>query len=180
MKRGRSYDEFDIDNFYNKKRCISAPNSSTDRIIRSGHYPDLIESSTIDFRSKHLILDFKRRQHLLWICDDLLGPYYENYIHVADYSELDRAIDRACKGLAWKRLASITNHGYFPAGEFGRYMAKTNTLIVSIRELMLVHIEKSNIPGYNLFVRIEQKKSCDSMGYHFSCDAQGKIDHFRP
>ena len=126
-------------------------------------------------------LDFERRQRLLWICDDLLGPHYEKYFHTADYSELDQAVGYACKGLAGDRLVSIILDGYFTAGKFpAKTKFLTNTLVVSARERMLVHIEKSNKPGYNLFIRIEQKRSSDSMSYHFSCDAKGNIDHFRP
>ena len=174
MKRARSYDEFDEDCFHPRKRSVPIRNPATNRAILD--YQDLIESSTSYFRSKHLILDFERRHRLLWICDDLLGPYYEEFFHVATHSELDRAVGRACKGLAWHRLTSISNHGFFTAGDFP---AKTNTLIVSARERILIHIEKSNKPGYDLFIGIEQKKSCDGMSYHFRCDSEGKIDHFR-
>ena len=175
MKRGRSYDEFDEEDFQPRKRCVPFRNPVTKRVIFD--YQDLIESSTSDFRSKHMILDFDRRQRLLWICDDLLGPYYEDFFHVETDSELDQVVSRACKGMAWDRLVSISNNGFFTAGDFP---AKTNTLIVSFRERMLVHLEKSNKPGYDLFMRIEQKKTFDGMNYHFSCDSKGKIDHFRP
>lgn len=179
MKRGRSYGEFDDDHFYPRKRYVPLRNPVNDRVILD--YQDLIESSTREFRSKHLILDFERRQRLLWICDDLLGPHYEKYFHTADYSELDQAVGYACKGLAGDRLVSIILDGYFTAGKFpAKTKFLTNTLVVSARERMLVHIEKSNKPGYNLFIRIEQKRSSDSMSYHFSCDAKGNIDHFRP
>ena len=174
MKRARSYDEYD-DHFYPRKRYIPIRNPTTNRVIHD--YEDLIESSTGYFRSKHMILDFERRMDLLWICDDLLGSYYEKCIHAASCTELVQAVDDACEGLALKRLNSIMKYGFFTAGDCP---TDTNTLIVSARERMLVHIEKSNYPGYDLFIRIEQKKSCDSMSYHFSCDATGKFDHFRP
>lgn len=181
MKRASSYDEFDEDHFYPRKRYVPLPSSATKRVILD--YQDLIESSTSDFRSKHLILDFERRQRLLWLCDDLLGPYCEKYFHTTDYSELDQAVGDACRGLAWNRLVSIIIDGYFTAGGFpAGTKFLTNTLIMSATYAhgMLVHIEKSNKPRYNLFIGIEQKKSCDSMSYHFSCDARGNIDHFRP
>ena len=84
-------------------------------------------------------MDFKKRQRLLWICDDLLGSYYEKCIHAASCTELVQAVNDACSGLAFKILVSIMKHGFFTTREFA---AETNTLIVSARERMLVHIEK--------------------------------------
>ena len=178
----RSYEHCN-DNYYNShgnkqfKTELYVPirNPSTQRKIVD--YEHLIESSTGDFYSKHLIGDLDNRLRLLWLCDELLGEKYERYLHVPCCTELYDAVERACTGLAWTRFRSILNQGYFFAG---REIADTNTLVVSARDRMLLHIQESSWPGYKLFVRIEQKNSCESMSRHFSFDAAGKIDHYRP
>ena len=181
MKRSYDYNDEYYNSYlpgskrYRTERFVPIRNPSTNSQILD--YEDLIDSSTSDFQSKHLILDFQDRQRLLWLCDDLLGSKYEQFLHVPFCTELYDALENACRGQAWRRLRSILNHGFFNAGE---YPAETNTLIVSARERMLCHIERSNFPGYALFVRIVQKKTCEGISYHLTCDGNGKIDHYRP
>ena len=44
-----------------------------------------------------------------------------------------------------------------------------------MQERILVHLDKSELQGYVLFVRIERKRNING---HFKRDHDGKIDHF--
>ena len=137
-------------------------------------YEDLLVSCTDDFAQKHLILNQEKRSQLINVCNYELGDKRECYVHVTKRSKLYHTVYNACQNIAKTRLKSILKTGSFQVGDTGRF-AETNTLIVSLQERILVHLEKSEIQGYVLFVRIERKRNING---HFKRDAGGKIDHF--
>ena len=107
MKRSYEYygSNFPDSKRYKTERYVAIRNPSTNGQILD--YGDLIDSTTSDFQSKHLILDSRKRERLYDICDDILGSKYERFLHVPFCSELYDAVDDACRGLAWTRLQSI-------------------------------------------------------------------------
>ena len=131
-------------------------------------YDYLIHFSTPFFRSKHLIMDYARQQWLLDICYNYLR--YGHYVHVSMDSDLLYAVGDACEELAHSRLISILEDGYFYAGTSA---IRRNTIIVS--ETLLLHVEKSHLPGYDLYFEIERKKE---LKHHLGRDQYGNIDHF--
>ena len=182
MKRGRSYND-DENNIYCRRPCpvgrnvpIRNPTTNT----RFEFYNDLIDASTAEFVSKHLITHEPSRKRLFFMCDDILGRNYEAFIHTTFGDEIYQAVNEACSGLAWMRLRSIVRQGYFTAGEYRNFNIGVNTLIVSSDARIFLHLEKSNYPGHILFLRIEEKREFSEMMEHFKTDADGKIYHFKP
>ena len=182
MKRARSYNNDDNNNYGRRpcpvERYVPIRNPRANKNFE--FYNDLIDASTEEFASKHLITNEPSRKRLLHICEDKLGRYSEAYIHTTFDSETYKAVDEACRGLAWTRFRSIRNRGYFTVGEYGEFNIGKNTLIVSSDLRIFLHLEKSNYPGYVLFFRIEQKRDFAEMMDHFKTDGDGKIYHFKP
>ena len=182
MKRARSYNNDDNNN-YCRRPCpvgryvpIRKPRTHT----KFESYSDLIDASTDEFESKHLITDEPSRKRLFHICDDILGRNTEAYIHATFDDEIYKAVDDACRGIAWTRFRSIRNRGYFTVGEYGEFNIEKNTLVVSSDLRIFLHLEKSNHRGYVLFFRIEEKRDFAEMMDHFKTDGDGKIYHFKP
>ena len=166
MKRPRTYED---DYCHpNKRYQIDYRIPIQSSVIKELTYDDLIHSSTPCFRSKHLIIDYARQQWLKDFCYNELR--YGPYLHVSVGSDLFYDVADACEDWAHSRLISILQCGYFYAGTSA---IRRNTLIVS--EELLLHIEKSNLPGRDLFLEIEVKKE---LKRHLRRDHYGKIDHF--
>ena len=148
MKRPRTYED---DYCYSSKRYqIHHRIPMQSPVMNELTYDDLIHSSTPFFRSKHLIMDYALQQWLKNFCyhEVRYGPY----IHVSIGSDLFYAVADACEDLAYSRFISILQDGYFYAGTSA---IRRNTMIVS--EEILLHIERSNRPGRDLFFEIELK-----------------------
>ena len=176
MKRPRVYDDKDAYN-NNKRhrptgRWVPIRDPRTNR--RFEFYSDLVEACTEDFASKHLIPHQRKRKKLYAICDYELGRYTEAFIHIKTGSSYTyKALYDACGPQAWERLQSILEHGRFDESD-------VNTLIVSSDQRIFLHMEKSNQPGYDLFLHIEQKRNYTEMSKHLSLDDKGKIYHYNP
>ena len=140
------------------------------------NYEDLVQSSTEEFRDKHLILNDRNRRKLLDLCYEELGRENETFFHVSSHHKFYKALKNACQGMAQYRLQSILKYGFFETFHFD---VDTNTLIVSARGRIFVHIEKSNDDDFDLWIRIEEKTSCAEMSDRLSCNSKGKIDHLR-
>ena len=136
-------------------------------VMKELTYDDLIYSSTPFFRSKHLIMDYAAQKWLINFCNNQLrfGPY----LHFNIGSDLFYAFADACGDLAHSRLISLLEDGYFYAGTSAIWR---NTLV---SEKLLLHIEKSNLSGRDLFFEIELKKE---LKRHLRRDHYGNIDHF--
>lgn len=168
-KRPRSYED---DNCYSSKRFQIEHRVPMSRTPTSGwNYECLIDASTDSFQSKHLVMDYYHRQRLIDICYDIYDPRYGPYIYVHNGSELFHAVADACEQLAYERFISLLNLGYFYAG---RSTSERNTLIVS--EHILLHIEQSNNPRYDLYFEVEHKQVLKN---HLECNQYGYIDHFQ-
>ena len=138
------------------------------------YYDELIDSSTEEFASKHLLLHYPSRRRLMSICDYELGPDFQAFVHVpACFSDdLYHALHYACQGLARRRLNSILDQGCFESGEL------INTLIVSTRPRIFLHMQRSYRPGCDLWLKIEEKRSIEAMRDHFSFNDNNQIDHY--
>lgn len=140
------------------------------------NYEDLIYFSTPEFQDKHLILHYQNRQQLLSMCHNELGESHEIKFHVSWNGYHYKVIYDACYGIAARRLSSLLDYGYFQSG---RFVADTNTLVVSVYQRIFVHIQQSWLPGCALAICIEQKRTVDELCSHFSLE-DDKITHFIP
>ena len=136
-------------------------------------YDDLIKSSTEKFRSKHLIKDKKNRDQLLKMCRDILNDELSDpYFHFTVNENFYDTVYNACQGLAKTRLISLLKDGSF---DVGRKVACRNTMVVSTSEKILLHIERSNLKRYDLWLEVEQTSS---LKRHLTRDQYGKICHY--
>ena len=164
-KRARDFDEE-----YSQSKRLRTIDSYAPR--RNGvhvqNYDELYGMSTPDFRSKHLIGDCRLQQRLTDVC------YFElkTYNYVAFGSNVYYDVSDAVGDLAYDRLYSIFHWGYF---DCGHYNCHRSTIIVSNN--LLLHIEKSNHPNYDLCFIVEETRCLNE---HLDKNEYGLIDHFGP
>ena len=163
---------FDEDSFHNAKKFRSDSGNYGTQTC-SGlfkNYDHLIKLSTPRFQSKHLIPDYGLQQRLLQICSYIIDQKYGPYIHAQKGSDLNYDISELLGDLAYERLLSIQETGYFYAGHSA---CRRNTIIVS--ENLLLHFEKSNWSNFDLFFEVEQTRR---LSFHLGLNSCGEIDHF--
>ena len=85
-----------------------------------------------------------------------------------------RTVSNACHNkLAKQRLSSLLELGYFNVSGIE---ARRNTIVVSASEKILIHIERSISPRFDLWLRIERISSLD---HRLARNRSGLIYHYQ-
>ena len=136
--------------------------------MRLLNYKSIIDSSTENFRSKHLISDEENRLNLCKLCNKKLRK--GNSCQYDVNHAFSVAVSAACGELASERLELLAHRGSFPTNDFdnlhvsyGDTYSETNTTIVHYDkdETVLLHISQGDPGRRDLRFIIEKKRSVD-------------------
>ena len=106
-------------------------------------YEELKTDCTYSFKQKHIIEDEKARKMLLNVgSKTVLKNQKKNSVKVFSHSSFYRALYQGCSKEAQSRLDSMMKIGYFPQGHKRISKCRRNSVILSVRRGIVVHIEK--------------------------------------
>ena len=143
-------------------------------------YSRLIDKSTGDFISKHLVTSYQQRRRLLEECEYYLNGRKGCDVKVQIDSKTYNILYDALNDQARHRLHDIQNVGSFRVGDG---VSSVNTIVVSITktssyEGIILQYEKSYNPEFDLVFKIDFKTEVNR---HFQNDRQNGsdlVDHF--